>query len=97
MDERRYRASERFTRGLLARKSAPARNACKAWTEHEDNALLDILQAEGARVSDWDDKSKRFQGGGARSGLALRKRWSILKRKNKDIVGSARKKSRTDT
>ena len=73
------------------RKSAPARHACKTWTAHEDNALLDLVQAEGSRLSDWDDKSKRFLGGGVRSKYALRKRWTDLKRKNRDSVGSARK------
>ena len=65
---------------------------CRTWTENEDNALIDLVQAEGSRESDWADKSGRFLGGGVRSKYALRKRWSDLKRKNRDSVGSARKK-----
>ena len=49
-------------------------------------------RGEGSRESDWADKSGRFLGGGVRSKYALRKRWSDLKRKNRDSVGSARKK-----
>ena len=74
------------------RHSAVNSHSCRTWTENEDNALIDLVQAEGSRESDWADKSGRFLGGGVRSKYALRRRWSDLKRKNRDSVGSARKK-----
>ena len=52
--------------------------------------LIDMVQSLGAAEDDWEFKSAKFQGGGVRSGSALRSRWYILKRTNQDFVGSAR-------
>ena len=78
-------------RSVPPRTTAKPRHASKGWSEHEDNALIDLVQREGSRVSDWDDKAKRFMGGGVRTGFGLQSRWRILKLQNKDVVGSARK------
>ena len=59
---------------------------------HFSDFTFALFYFSGSRLSDWDDKSKRFLGGGVRSKYALRKRWTELRRKNLDSVGSARKK-----
>ena len=53
--------------------------------------MTDRVQAPAHIVSEGRSVPQRFLGGGVRSKYALRKRWTDLKRKNRDSVGSARK------